>query len=139
MTVFGGADDLKRSKIALVRGGDPDAAEYAELTEIAILASPLKCLRRGVVRILCNLATKRYRLLMRDETGAVLLLNHYLVPPLNVVPIGESVAYTVEDYAPSGSPRRVQVQLHFEKAIVAAYFRNKLNLALQVNAQLMKS
>jgi hypothetical protein len=70
MTVFGSADDIKRSKIALFHGGDPDAAEYAELTEIAILALPLKCLQRGVVRILCNLATKRYRLLMRNETGA---------------------------------------------------------------------
>jgi hypothetical protein len=85
--------------ITSFREGNLESEKVSESTDIAILPVPGKRREPGFFRFLCRLLTRRYYLLMRHLGSTIILLNHFLVPRLALVPFENSVHYPSSDYA----------------------------------------
>jgi hypothetical protein len=121
----------------LFRNGDPDADEFSDFTDFALLKLSGRAAEGGVVRILCHLINHRYRLVMRNAAATGTLLNHFLVPGLQLYLAERSVAYTVDDYSSPGDKRTIQVQLTFAGPEVRSYFQAKFEGGVRANRTLV--
>jgi len=136
----GGNQASRDAKKKLFEQGDPDLpGEVAEFTEFASLQIPGRPEQAGIVRILCNVAERYFRLLMRDVSGCAIVLNHYLMPDLVPVADGNSITYRAVDYANPAQPESLEIKLTFDDEVTRDYFTSKCELAMWQNQQLLAS
>jgi hypothetical protein len=121
----------------LFRNGDPDSDEFSDFTDFAVLKVPGQAAEGGVVRILCHLINRRYRLVMRNAAATAALLNHFLVPGLRLHAAEQSVSYTTDDYSATGHRRALQVRLTFAGPEVRGYFEGKFAGGVCANGRLV--
>jgi hypothetical protein len=137
-SMSGGFEDSEDVLRQLFRNGDPDRDEFSELTDFALVRLPDRPPEGGAVRILCHLVNHRYRLVMRNGTSTMTLLNHFVLPGTAVAAAGQSVAYVADDYADPARARRIRVELLFESPIARAYFELKFAAGARANGDLMR-
>jgi hypothetical protein len=125
------------AKANLVLGEDPDQVDsIVEFSEFATLVEGDRE-ERGIVRIVCDIESRRSRLIMRSSDAQHVILNHYIVPGLLLKTSVTSVSYHTSDYAIAGNVRRLLVRLSFEGREVVNYFAVKFEAAMTCNATLM--
>jgi hypothetical protein len=123
--------EIVAAKRLLFQGGDPDAHEFPQFTDFAVLQFPNSPPQPGIVRILCNLATSRHRVLMRSADTRVVLLNHYLLPGLTLGLSDTSATYSAEDFA--GAPRKLTIRLTFQTSSARNYFHLQFGNGVTTN------
>jgi hypothetical protein len=132
---LGDPDAIRASKRRLCRAGDPDRGEYPEVTEESVLELAVGPPTPGLVRILGNLTTHRYRLLMQDLSMTTLLLNHDLVPGMTQKRSNNSIIYTADDYAVGRCT--LMISLTFVNSASLNHFETKFDLGIRANTILL--
>ena len=120
-------------------GYDPDAID--EITEIVVLflgeGEGKKKVGAGKIRILQQKDNKRYRVVMRDNAGAV-LLNHYILPNISIEDDLEYILYKTMDYAdPKGEEKSIFLKFPESRADFANKFIQKFKEAQKNNDKLI--
>jgi hypothetical protein len=126
-----------RAKLRLFRDGDPDLHEFSEFTDFATLETSDGHRHSGVVRILSDLVSGRFRLLMRSSDAASPLLNHFLLPGQTLTTSVHSVTYSVDNYVHGRTDRAQTFTLRFDGIATCDYFREKFAFGVACNDDLI--
>jgi hypothetical protein len=118
--------------------GDPDEEVESALFTWFASFRPLgwtKSAASGIVRILQHKENHRCRLLMRNKDATALVLNHYILPgmELSFTENSNEVCFTSKNYANPDAPEKNQWLLRFREQEPYDNFRQAYNEALQAN------
>jgi hypothetical protein len=123
--------------------GDPDENyESAHFTGFAAFrpSEEPKASGSGIVRILCNKANQRNRLLMRNKDATTVLLNHYILPGMELNPGANlEVRCTAKKSAKPEAPEKKEWILRFRTAGVLTEFTQAYERAFQANTELREA
>jgi hypothetical protein len=126
-----------------VNQSDPDPEEQALFTGFGSLRrfvpseQKLYLFEYGFVRILRSSAG-RYRLLMRNQDASAVLVNHYILPGMQLLE-GDLLTYSTLNHSPASAGREEILFYTFAKADDAASFRREYTRALEENEKQLRT
>jgi hypothetical protein len=136
------AQDADEAMETLLGNGDPDADETAIFTEYGDVRRFIKAEHRlcfsqyGTVRILRS-ASGKYRLLMRNQAATEILVNHFIMPGMEIRDGADVLWYDTTNYRTDGAGFDEILFWRFTTPEVVADFRAKYAEALDANRALI--
>jgi hypothetical protein len=136
------AQDADEAMETLLGIGDPDMDETAIFTEYGDVRRFIKAEHRlcfsqyGIVRILGS-ASGKYRLLMRNQTATEILVNHFIMPGMEIRDNPDLLSYDTTNYRSDGTGFDEMLFWRFTSPEVVEDFRAKYAEALEANRALI--
>ncbi|EAY06373.1 RanBP1 domain containing protein [Trichomonas vaginalis G3] len=136
------ADKIQQAIDEFLKAGF-DQEEEDMFTDVAVLNSndpEPKKIAAGKIRILKNKKTGRTRLLMRDHPAQQVLLNHYIMPGMDIEDDADFLRWSATDYAtnPKGEDKHIVISFPPVRMDSGSKFVQEFKKAKERNASLLK-